>query len=203
MGKQFGGNDTFPEMFIDVTTTVNYEASHLRHLIRLSGPNANYVFPLATPIPVGYQFRVNNFGTDDETGKVTFSNAPLLWGSSPKNELDIQFTGTYEFEFDGTNWNCTMFNALPGDSSPKVMYSARVSLGTMTSTDQVFIVTIPFVAGANYAVIGNLVSLGGGGYDADNDVMFVIANKTSTNFGVAIRRISGGPQNLGFDFIII
>lgn len=206
VGKQFGGNATLPNMFIDVTSTVNYDATHLRHLIRLAGVNANYVFPAIAAIPVGYQFRVTNFGAyadPTDKGKVTFDNAPLIWASTPKSFLDIQFTGTYEFEFDGTNWNCTMYNvAQVSTSLPQIIYAQTVLLGDMVSTDQLFTVTIPLVVGADYRVIGNLIS-NGAGFDADNDVMFVIASKTSTSFGVGIRRIGGGPQNFKFDFILV
>lgn len=204
VGKQFGGNSTIPEMFIDVNTTVNYAPSHLRHLIRLSGAAANYV--LTGAIPIGYIFRITNFGPyadASDKGKVTFDNAPLLWGNTTKTELDIQFTGTYEFEFDGTNWNCTMYNVVQETPGAQITYAATVDLGVMSNTDQSFNVDIPFITGINnYRVIGNLVS-NSGNPNNDNDVMFVIANKTSTSFDVMIRRISGGTQRFLFDFIIV
>ena len=204
VGKQFGGNSTISEMFIDVNTTVNYQPSHLRHLIRLAGANANYV--LTGAIPIGYIFRVTNFGpyaSPSDKGKVTFDNAPLLWGSTPKTSLDIQFTGTYEFEFDGTNWNCTMYNVVQETPGAQIVYAATVDLGTMTATDQLFTVSIPFMTGINdYRVIGNFVS-NSGNWNADNDVMFVITNKLSTSFGIGARRIASNSQKLKFDFIIV
>lgn len=211
VGKQFGGNDTIPDMFIDVNTTVNYAPEHLRHLIRLAGANANYVFPEDAAIPVGYIFRVTNFGTYasiTDKGKVTFNNAPLIWASSPKTELDIQFTGTYEFEFDGTNWNCTMYNVgATVPTTPQIVYAASVDIGTMISTDQQFVVSgFPEIVGypllKNYMVSGNLVS-NSGDWNNDNDVMFVISEKTATSFKLSVRRIGNGPQKLKFDFILV
>lgn len=204
VGKQFGGNSTIPEIYVDVNTTVNYDPSHLRHLIRLSGISANYV--LTGAIPIGYIFRVTNFGpyTDpSDKGKVTFENAPLIWGNTTKTSLDIQFTGTYEFEFDGTNWNCTLYNVVQESPGAQIVYAATVDLGTLTTTDRLFTVTIPFQMGINqYRVIGNLVS-DSGNWNNDNDVMFVIANKSSLSFDIGARRISSGTQKFKFDFIIV
>lgn len=203
VGKQFGGNSAIPEMFIDVNTTVNYQPSHLRHLIRLAGANANYV--LTGAIPIGYIFRVTNFGpyvSESDKGKVTFDNAPLLWGSSPKTELDIPFSGTYEFEYDGTNWNCTMYNAAPEPPAAKIVYAASVALDYINSTESLHTITIPFQLGINdYRVIGNVVAASP--WQNNNDVLWVVCNKTSTSFGLAIRRIESGVHNLSFDFIIV
>lgn len=206
VGKQFGGNDAIPQMFIDVNTTVNYDPSHLRHLIRLAGANANYVFPENASIPIGYIFRVTNFGIyadPTDKGKVTFSNASLIWAGTPKTSLDIQFSGTYEFEFDGTYWNCTMYNAIPTSNLPQILYAATVDLGTMTATDQTYNITIPYISSApDYRAICTLVS-NSGNMDNDNDLMFVTGNKVNTSFQIRIRRISGGVQKLKLDFIIV
>jgi hypothetical protein len=204
VGKQFGGNSTNPEMFIDVNTTVNYQPAHLRHLIRLSGASANYV--LTGAIPIGYIFRVTNFGPyadPADKGKVTFDNAPLIWGNTTKAELDIQFTGTYEFEFDGTNWNCTMYNVVQETPGAQIVYATTVILGTMTTTDKLFTVTIPYMGAmpVSYLVIGNLLSLDD--WNQDNDISFVIANRTSTSFDVSIKRYTSTSKTLGFMFVIV
>ncbi len=205
VGKQFGGNGTETEIYIDVNTTVNYDPSHLRHIIRLAGASANYVFPTGAAIPIGYIFRVTNFGAyadPSDKGKITFDNAPLLWGNTTKTELDIQFTGTYEFEFDGANWNCTMYNVPQETPGATIVYAQSVILGLMTHTDQLFTVTIPYQGALpNFRVIGNLVSLND--WNQDNDVSFVIANKTSTSFDIGIKRYASTSKNLGFDFIIV
>jgi hypothetical protein len=204
VGKQFGGNATIPEMYIDVNSTVNYAPAHLRHLIRLSGANANYV--LTGAIPIGYIFRVTNFGAyadPADKGKVTFDNAPLLWGNTTKTELDIQFTGTYEFEFDGTNWNCTMYNVVQETPGAQIVYATTVILGTMTTTDKLFTVTIPYmgVMPVSYLVIGNLLSLDD--WNQDNDISFVIANRTSISFDVSIKKYTSTSKTLGFMFVIV
>lgn len=202
VGKQFGGNATIPEMYIDVNTTVNYAPAHLRHLIRLAGANANYV--LTGAIPIGYIFRITNFGAyadPSDKGKVTFDNAPLIWGNTTKTELDIQFTGTYEFEFDGTFWNCTMYNVVQETPGAQILYAASVNLGINNVNDKLFPVTIPFTPNG-YRVIGNLVGQSVNWND-DNDVSFVIVTKTPTSFQVAVKRLANTTQNLGFDFIIV
>lgn len=201
VGKQFGGNDAIPEMFIDVVSTVNYIPAHLRHLIRLAGANANYVFPVGTSIPIGYIFRVTNFGAfvnPSDKGKVTFNNAPLLWGTTPKTEIDIQFTGTYEFEFDGINWNCTMYNALQGLPGPQILYSSSVTLLPLTGNSRDFNVTIPFTTGADYRVLFTLVT-------SSHDVFAAVkaGSKTPTGFVISARKISSGTKDIAIDFIIV
>jgi hypothetical protein len=202
VGKQFGGNSTIPGMCVDVNTTVNYQPSHLRHLIRLSGANANYV--LTGAIPVGYIFRITNFGAyadPSDKGKVTFDNAPLIWGNTTKSSLDIQFTGTYEFEFDGTFWNCTMYNVVQETPGAQIIYAASVNLGILNANDKLFPVSIPYTPNG-YRVIGNLVGQSVN-WDADNDASFVIVTKTPNSFQVAAKRLANTTPNLGFDFIIV
>lgn len=206
VGKQFGGNSTIPEMFIDVNSTVNYAPEHLRHLIRLAGANANYVFPVGAAIPIGYIFRVTNFGPYaliTDLGKVTFSNAPLLWGSTPKTELDIQFTGTYEFEFDGTNWNCTMYNLAMANSGGGIVQKGSFYVGPISTSDTLKNIPITYIT-VPYIVIGNLRSYNGGGvWNVDNGCTFCTSDLNPASFNLAIKRIASYGQNLKFDFIII
>jgi len=54
---------------------------------------------------------------------------------------------------------------------------------------------------SNYMVVGSLV--GTGDFNTNNDVMWIILNKTSTGFKIAIREINNIAQNLSFDWAII
>ncbi len=106
VGKQFGAGGGVTDMFINVNATVNYVPAHLRKLIRLIGANAQYVFTAAVTPPIGYVFRVTNFGAYSSitpVPKVKFENALLLWGNTSKSEIEIPLYATYEFCFDGTS----------------------------------------------------------------------------------------------------
>jgi hypothetical protein len=55
-----------------------------------------------------------------------------------------------------------------------------------------------------YMVVGHLVSLRqGGGWNADNDVVWSIVTKTTTGFKVFMREWNEGDQQLKFNYIAI
>lgn len=200
VGKQFGG-------FVDINSATDYDPSHLRKLIRLSSVDAQYKFPaaLGTDVPIGYVFRFNNFGVDGESAKVIFENAPLLWGSAPKAELEIPFSSTVEFTFDGANWNCTMFNSIPAAAvAPAgiIKYMGTKDVGDVPNDDVLINVVIPNQGSGNYKVAGTLVGYGAD-WDKDNDVMWIITDKQATSFKLSLRQITRNTQNLKFDFVII
>lgn len=53
---------------------------------------------------------------------------------------------------------------------------------------------------SNYIVTGSLVS--NGNWDDDNEVFYVIKNKTNTSFDLLLNETSGVFQNLNFDYVI-
>ena len=53
-----------------------------------------------------------------------------------------------------------------------------------------------------YMVVGTLVSKGND-WNQDNDVMFVIREKTSTSFKILLREVAGATQNLEFEYALI
>jgi hypothetical protein len=53
----------------------------------------------------------------------------------------------------------------------------------------------------SYLVIGNLLSLDD--WNQDNDISFVIANRTSTSFDVSVKRYTSTSKTLGFMFVIV
>lgn len=200
VGKIFGG-------FVNVNTLTDYIPGHLRKLIRLSGTAAWYRFPaaLGLNVPIGYSHRVTNFGVTGETAKVIFDNATLLWGGSPKTFLDIPFSATCEFTFDGTNWNCVMYNSVaPTAATPVgiISYIGSASIGNVAGSDMLVNIPIPDQLTTNYRILGNLIGIGSNWND-DNDVMFILVQKTATAFKIALREVSNGNQNLVFEYVII
>lgn len=69
-------------------------------------------------------------------------------------------------------------------------------------TDDIRTVTFPSVFTSNYIVVGSLVS-NSTDYNQDNDVMWMIRQKTPTSFKITFREIENATQNLTFDYILI
>lgn len=201
VGKQFGG-------FVDINTATDYDPAHLRKLIRLDGVAAEYKFPVAlgTDVPIGYVFRFTNFGTDGESGKVIFENAQLLWGSTPKDEIEVPFGSTMEFTFDGTKWNCTLFTSVPGavvTPAAIIKYIGTFDIGDVgVNHDRQYNVAIPDQGTTNYRVLGTLVGYHAS-WDNDNDTLFIINDKQATSFKLDIKRLASTAHNLKFDYVIV
>lgn len=70
------------------------------------------------------------------------------------------------------------------------------------STDGLATITFPTVGTNNYMVVGCMVSTGTN-YNADNDVIWMIREKTNISFKVTLREVSGGVQNLNFEYMLI
>lgn len=62
-------------------------------------------------------------------------------------------------------------------------------------------ITFPSVNVRSYMVVGNLVSQGNP--IADNDVLWMIANKTNTGFSLLLRDFGSSIQNIRFEYILI
>jgi hypothetical protein len=60
----------------------------------------------------------------------------------------------------------------------------------------------PSVGTSNYLVVGSLVSKGSN-WDQDNDVMWIIREKTEVSFKVAVREVASVIQNLDFEYMLI
>lgn len=72
-------------------------------------------------------------------------------------------------------------------------------IGDTTATDVVVTVSFSNVGTSNYRVLGSLVSKSTD-YNMDNDVMWMIREKTSTSFKITLREVAGQVQNLEFDW---
>ena len=79
--------------------------------------------------------------------------------------------------------------------------TGTLSIGDVTSADNVRTVTFSDVGTDNYKVIGGLKYLGTD-WDGSNDVMYVTGEYTRTSFKVALREVNAYTQNLSFDWEI-
>ena len=70
------------------------------------------------------------------------------------------------------------------------------------ATDDIKTVTFPTVGTNNYMVIGTLMS-NASDYNQDNDVIWVIRERTNTSFKIAMREVAAATQNLSFEYILI
>lgn len=201
VGKLYGG-------FVDIAAPTNYIAAHLRKLIRLAGVNAIYTFPVGASIPVGYQHCFTNFGAYalvTDKPKVRFLNAPLKWGNGTVTEVEVPFSATYSFTFDGAQWNCTMFtenSTLPATAPfAKIVYANSQHIGDI-NVDSFFTIDIPEQPNTNYWPLGNLRGIGNDP-NYDNDIFFITYDKRVDSFKIAVREVTYVIQNLMFDFIIV
>lgn len=68
--------------------------------------------------------------------------------------------------------------------------------------DKIQTVSFPTVGTNNYMVVGSLVSQGAN-WNADNDVFWMIKNKTNTSFSLLLREVTKDVQNLQFNYALI
>jgi hypothetical protein len=85
------------------------------------------------------------------------------------------------------------------DSSP--LLKGTYFIGNLTSTDMLKTITFSSVGTSDYIVTGSLVGASAD-YNADNDVMWSIREKTATGFKLALREVAGIDQNLSFDYVL-
>jgi hypothetical protein len=93
-----------------------------------------------------------------------------------------------------------------------ILAKGTANLGDIGTTDQLKTVNFPTISTSSYIIVGSLISKqvdgneGGNflqGWNRDNDVTFVIANKTASSFQIGFRELNNGAQNLDFDYIIL
>ena len=207
VGKQFGPTAGNADIFVDVTTAIDYAVTHLRKIIRLAGTNAVYTFSAALVPPVGYVFRITNFGAytpGDPDPEVHFDNAPLLWGNTTKTSLALPFSSTCEFSWDGTNWNCTLYSApaAPVVNSNDIFYNANFAIGDMHEDEYTIIhgqnVAFP------YRAIGMIMS-SSTDHAKDNTVCFAIRENsfTANQFKITMQEVFGDIQNISFRYWLV
>ena len=100
------------------------------------------------------------------------------------------------------------YNDLTNLPAAKFTYKTSLHLGDVGVDgsydvhDSAFTINIPDQGNANYIVTGSLVGLSANPH-IDNQVMWIVTNKTNNAFTIEVGEIFGNTQNLQFDFAII
>lgn len=76
------------------------------------------------------------------------------------------------------------------------------TIGDAIGGDSIRTITFTSVGTSNYMVNGCLVSKSAD-YNNDNDVIWMVREKTSTSFKLCLKEVAGETQNLDFDYILI
>jgi len=85
--------------------------------------------------------------------------------------------------------------------TPAFLYKGTSAVGN-PAVDATLSITFPTVGTASYIVVGSLVSVGAD-YDQDNDVIWMIKNKTATGFSLLLREVVPATQDLQFNYALI
>lgn len=205
VGKQWGPTAGNANIYVDVVASTDCATTHLRKIIRLAGTNAEYRFTNTYIPPMGYPFRITNMGTytpGDPAPKVKFMNAALKWGNTTLAEIEVPLYSTYEFVWDGVQWNATMYN-IPADTIPpagQIIASGRYVMGDVGEG------TGTIVHGLNlsfpYRVFGVIYSRNPN-HLKDNTVTFCVHDFTNNQFKFSVQEIFGEVQLCDFDWIIV
>lgn len=205
VGKQWGPTAGNPEIYSDITAVIDCDTTHLRKLIRLAGTNARFRFTNTYIPPLGYPFRVTNFGTynpGDPAPKVLFMNAALKWGNTTLTEIEIPLYSTYEFVWDGVQWNVSLYSA-PANAvaaSGQIVGQGRVIMGDIS--EGLGTVTHGLNLAFPYKVIGSIHSKHVDP-NHDNTVTFAFRNMLANSFQFTISEIFHEIQNIDFDWFIV
>lgn len=76
-----------------------------------------------------------------------------------------------------------------------------VSVGNIV-IDKIITVSFASIGTSSYLVAGSLVSLSSN-YNDDNDVIWMIKDKTSTSFKICLRNVGENNPSLNFDYVLI
>ena len=88
--------------------------------------------------------------------------------------------------------------------TPTISYLAKgtYAIGDVDGTDWIETVTFPNVGTNNYMVVGCIVSVGSN-HTLDNDVMWMVREKTNSSFKLTFREVASVVQNLNFEYMLI
>lgn len=199
VGKSFAG-------FVDVAADTNYDASHLRKLIRLSG-SPEYTFLVAPPI--GYNIPFQHFGAAG-TAKINFTIGSLLYKGTPKSFINIPQGAEGAFVWDGTNFNIVYFvdsTFIDTIVVPKgVIGWGTVNVGDVATGDPVFEVTHNLAIVGEYDVFLSIKSNAEATYFRNNKVCSTwwhhISDKPN-KFKFSLQEITAEAQALSVNWIIV
>jgi len=207
VGKWFGG-------FLDVAANTNYDAAHLRKLIRFAG-QCTYTFQLADTIPIGYAFVFQNFGTPSGTNTCTvqFLNGNLKWGNTTKTTIDLPLYFGAAFVWDGTQWNVIYYydsRVVNATTTPAgtVMGVGLHFIGDIAAGDPVYTVTHNLNITGEYHVWLQVKSNDGTTAFRDNKLCHTWWHETVTatkknQFKFSVQEISGETQNVSVVWVIL
>ena len=82
------------------------------------------------------------------------------------------------------------------------LHKGTYDVGDINPHDELRTVTFPTVGTNNYMVVGSMVSTGSN-YDLDNDMIWLVREKTNTSFKLTLRDTVGGAQSLTFEYMLI
>lgn len=207
VGKQWGPTAGNANMYSDISSTVDCDTVHLRKVIRLAGTNAQFRFTSSYVPPVGYPFRITNFGAytpGDPAPKVKFMNANLLWGNTTKTEIDVPLYSTYEFVWDGVAWNCTLYIP-PTSTAPvsnQIVGNGVLNIGDLSEGE--YTVVHGLNLAFSYRVFGVIVSQSANSA-RDNTIGWAVisSSMTANQFKITMQEIFGEYQNIRFEWIIV
>ncbi len=198
VGKMFGG-------FYDITSNINYSLTHLRKLGRFQGA-FEYTFDVDPPI--GYQHAFNHYGSAG-TGKVIFSNAPLLWNGIPVTELEVPQFSQLCVSFDGSDWNIVWFVISVGTTVPQpsdILGSGVINIGNLPTGDPVYIVTHSLGISGDYNVWLEIKSNNPAFYSRDNEITKAwwhsVTDKPN-KFEFSLKALRTETENISVNYLII
>lgn len=90
----------------------------------------------------------------------------------------------------------------PQGSLVTYLHRGTFTIGDVINADNIRTVNFPSVGTANYVVLATLVAKSSN-WNQDNDVIFMIADKTESSFKILLREVSGNVQNLDLEYLII
>lgn len=160
------------------------------------------------------------------TRHATFGTAAVQWPwvdfkrPIPTKDLAALFSGIAEqFETiidkldtidrnakvqEAVDWNATTgVRAIANkpDLSNPFLYKSTIPVGDLVG-DKNLSISFTDIGTSNYMVVGSLVS-DGTNWNDDNDVYWVVKNKTATGFSLLLRETAGVVQNLQFNYALI
>ena len=203
VGKWFKG-------FVDVAASTDYEAAHLRKLIRFTG-TAPYNFITAPPKHYGFCFQ--NFA-NATVGTINFTNAPLKLGAVEVSTLTLPNLCEACFVFDGDNWNVVYLvksNDLAGGvvaiPNGTVLGTGNFNVGAIVGSDPVYDIIHNLAIAGDYNVQISLKSNAEAGYFNNNKVCSTWwhhegVGMKPNRFRVSLQRNDAATTSLSISWVI-
>ena len=82
------------------------------------------------------------------------------------------------------------------------LYKGTFAIGDNPAADSLITINFPNVGTNNYMVVGSMVSVSSN-YNLDNDVFWMIREKSNTSFKITLREVSNNLQDLIFEYLLI